>query len=233
MRSFALGICLFFLLCGLAEARPRDEAMARAYRCAAQPMTRVWLDCYYGAAQPVRGALGLPPVPSAQAQLAEGPPPPGQPADISIRDRVMADAAHCATLVEDRRWLDCFYAATAPARSMLGLASLSIGPVIVPNGASPPPPSPRPTNSFLPGIFGETVVQAQARMVSYSFDANKKFTIILDNGQVWHQLSGDSSLASWHKPARGYLVTITNGAFGSHNLTVRDLPGMFKVRRAS
>ncbi len=29
-------------------------------------------------------------------------------------------------------------------------------------------------------------------MVSYSFDANRNFTVTLDNGQVWRQLSGDS-----------------------------------------
>jgi hypothetical protein len=144
----------------------------------------------------------------------------------------MEVAAHCAVLAEDRRWLDCFYAATNPARTALGLVSLSTGPVVVPNGA-PPPPSLQRTSSFLPDVFGEAVIQARAHMVSYSFDANKKFTVTLDDRQVWLQMSGDSSVASWHKPARSYLVTITNGAFGSHNLTVKGFSGVFKVRRVS
>ncbi len=44
-----------------AAARPRDDAMSAAFRCAVIGEARQWLDCYYGAAQPVRAALGMPP----------------------------------------------------------------------------------------------------------------------------------------------------------------------------
>lgn len=50
---------------------PRDEVIAGMFRCAAVGDTRIWLDCFYGAAQPVRAALGLPPVLPAQARLAQ------------------------------------------------------------------------------------------------------------------------------------------------------------------
>ena len=43
-----------------AQARPRDEALSGAFRCAVIADSRQWLDCYYGAAQPVRAALGMP-----------------------------------------------------------------------------------------------------------------------------------------------------------------------------
>ena len=36
------------------EARPRDEVMSRVFRCAVIGDPRLWLDCYYGAAQPAR-----------------------------------------------------------------------------------------------------------------------------------------------------------------------------------
>ena len=37
-----------------AQARPRDEALSGAFRCAVIADSHQWLDCYYGAAQPVR-----------------------------------------------------------------------------------------------------------------------------------------------------------------------------------
>ncbi|MBA2588675.1 MAG: hypothetical protein H0U98_08630, partial [Alphaproteobacteria bacterium] len=40
-----------------AQARPRDESLSGAFRCAVISDSRQWLDCYYGAAQPVRAAL--------------------------------------------------------------------------------------------------------------------------------------------------------------------------------
>lgn len=204
--------------------------MAGAYRCAAQPATRVWLDCYYGAAQPVRAALGLPPAPSAQVQLSQAPSTAAPPADEPLRNGTMVEAARCAALAEDRRWLDCFYAAANPVRAALSLAPLAAGPVIAHTG---PPPPRRAERGFLPSIFGQSTIEVQAHMVSYAFDLNRNFTITLDNGQVWRQISGDSGKAAWHKPAARYLVTITAGALGSHNLTVKDVPGMFKVRRVS
>jgi len=48
-------------LIGPVQARPRDDALASAFRCAAIGDSRQWLECYYGSAQPVRAALGLAP----------------------------------------------------------------------------------------------------------------------------------------------------------------------------
>ncbi|HUO02676.1 MAG TPA: hypothetical protein VMU31_07850 [Rhizomicrobium sp.] len=53
----------------VAHANPRDQARARSLRCDALPDERNWLDCYYGAAQPVRAELSLPPAPAAQQAL--------------------------------------------------------------------------------------------------------------------------------------------------------------------
>ena len=54
-------------------ADPRDEVLATAARCNAITDYRAWLDCYYGAAQPMRQILGLPPAPSAQVSLVPAP----------------------------------------------------------------------------------------------------------------------------------------------------------------
>lgn len=241
MNKVILATCFLIVLCGMADARPRDDAMARAYRCNAHPATRVWLDCFYGAAQPVRAALGMTPAPVAQTELSEASPATGQPADLALRNEALVEAARCGGVAEDRSWLNCYYAASNPVRMALGLASLAGGPQTTamrsesaaPLPARPAPAPQRVVGGFLPSVFGATVVQAQGRMTSYSFNASGNFTVTLDNGQVWQQLSGDSSVAHWNRPAGTYLVTITNGAFGSHNLTVKGRSGMYKVRLAS
>jgi hypothetical protein len=51
----------------------RDAVMDGAARCAGIPDNRVWLDCFYGSAQPMRAALGLSSAPESQTRLVPGP----------------------------------------------------------------------------------------------------------------------------------------------------------------
>jgi hypothetical protein len=69
-----------------ALAGPREDVQAGSARCAGIADDRSWLDCYYGAAQPMRGKLGLPPAPASQQMLvpAAGPNTP-QPAIAPYR----------------------------------------------------------------------------------------------------------------------------------------------------
>jgi hypothetical protein len=60
-----------------AHAGPRDDVKAGAARCDSISDDHTWLNCYYGAAQPVRAELGLPAAPDSQQHLV---PPPDQPA---------------------------------------------------------------------------------------------------------------------------------------------------------
>src|SRR5580698_7494844 len=67
----------YFLLLALLPVAPaiagtRDDVMSAATRCAGISDDRSWLDCYYGAAQPMRAQLGLAPAPASQ--LAKVPP---------------------------------------------------------------------------------------------------------------------------------------------------------------
>jgi hypothetical protein len=59
---------------GLALADPREDVIAGIARCAALADDRQWLDCYYGAAQPMRAQLGLTPAPQAQIKLLTAQP---------------------------------------------------------------------------------------------------------------------------------------------------------------
>jgi len=228
MHKMALGLPVLLVLCAPAMARPRDDVMINAYRCAGHAATRVWLDCYYGAAQPQRAALGLPPAPAAQIRLSQSVPALGAPQDVVVRDTVMAAAGRCATVAGDRPWLDCYYAAANPVRAQLGLALMPQAAVPGPVAVSLPA---RRDPGFLGTVFGTREVDAASNMASYHFDRNGLFTVTLENGQVWQQLDGDGHIARWSKPPHDYAVTIRSGAFKSFNLSVKGNPTIYKVRR--
>jgi hypothetical protein len=54
-----------------ALADAREDVVNGMTRCAAIPDDRQWLDCYYGAAQPMRAWLGLTPAPQSQLRLLQ------------------------------------------------------------------------------------------------------------------------------------------------------------------
>lgn len=52
-----------------AQADTRDDIVAAIQRCGVMNDNRVWLDCVYGAIQPMRAQLGLQPAPEFQQRL--------------------------------------------------------------------------------------------------------------------------------------------------------------------
>ena len=76
---------LAFLAVTPALAAPRDDVYAASLRCSAITDDRTWLDCYYGAAQPMRGQLQLPPAPAAQTSLVPAPVPGAPVPTLTIR----------------------------------------------------------------------------------------------------------------------------------------------------
>ncbi len=81
---------ILFVALGLASltlpamAAPRDDVLYGVSRCGGIADDRTWLDCVYGAAQPMRAQLGLPPAPASQQALVP-PPVPGQAAPSSAQ----------------------------------------------------------------------------------------------------------------------------------------------------
>jgi hypothetical protein len=60
------------LLPSAASAAARDDVVQGIVRCGAIADDRQWLDCLYGAAQPMRAQLGLPAAPVSQQRLVPG-----------------------------------------------------------------------------------------------------------------------------------------------------------------
>jgi len=233
-----------------AQARPRDDALTGAIRCGVVADSRQWLDCYYGAAQPVRAALGLVPALAAQVQLAAAPPVGGQPRDEAVRDEVVSAAAACMRMAADRAWLDCYYAAAMPMRAQMGLSAPQTAarpapvPVPAPQPApqlasvppappAGPPPMPRKSGMFA-GIFSSPKpIVSDMPMQSYVLNDKGAFTVTLADGQVWEQLDEDQAYhpARWRKDPSELRVTIKPDAMHIYIMTVPDEGRLYKVRR--
>jgi hypothetical protein len=230
-----------------AQARPRDDAMAGAFRCAVIGDARVWLDCYYGAAQPVRAQIGMAPAPANQIKLAVAPLGGGPVQDSALRDDVMAEAARCIRASGDRAWLDCYYGASQPVRVRLGLSALPhaagtpVQPMIVASAApvaraaipSGPPPMPRNPGLFS-GLFRDpAAIVRNVPVKSFTFDRKGAFTVVLADNQAWKQSEEDAVYhpAKWRGAGTGMLVSIAPSNMNTFNLTVDGSDRYYKVHR--
>lgn len=98
------GLMMLLALAGtcapmLAQADSRQDVVNQLARCAVLTDDRQWLECYYGAAQPMRAQLGLSPAPQANMDVLKA---------SAIPTRVAPAAGVAAAPV---------LAAPAPARS--------------------------------------------------------------------------------------------------------------------
>jgi hypothetical protein len=201
------------LLPSVAMAGPRDDVVQGIVRCGAIADDRQWLDCIYGAAQPMRAQLGLSAAPAAQQRLV---PPQGYgtlpgyggtPAPVS--------------------------AAPLPPRA--AYAPMPAAPVQTASAAPTQPPAyfaKREPRDFFDRMLGTANVPTViTRMTSYEFDKQGMFTVSLSNGQTWRQMPDTGMPARFSKPADTYTVSVKPGAFGSYNLVINDEPRIYKVKR--
>lgn len=87
MRNVRFALVILPVFCAHpALAGPRDAALSGISRCAALPDDRTFLDCVYGAVQPLRAELGLPPALAAQQRLVP-------PLDPSLARNIQPPAA--------------------------------------------------------------------------------------------------------------------------------------------
>ena len=74
-KTFAVLLCSAITMgAASAAADTRDDVLSGIQRCGVIHDDRTWLDCLYGAEQPMRGHLGLPPAPEFQQRLVPAGP---------------------------------------------------------------------------------------------------------------------------------------------------------------
>src|ERR1700744_414229 len=77
-RAFILGAVLQMALAYPVQADTRSGILATFNRCGVFADDRTWLNCIYGAVQPMRSQLGLPPAPASQTNLVPSDIPRSQ-----------------------------------------------------------------------------------------------------------------------------------------------------------
>lgn len=163
------------------------------------------------------------------------------------RDEVMAGAARCDGIADNKVWLDCFYGSAQPMRALLNLTPANPAQVrlVPPPGAEPrrlpvvtsaqPQPHPQPqSGGFWSEVLGDTKAEARNVVMSkYDFDRSGRLTVTLANGQIWQQMESDVARAKWNKAANSYRVSVSRGVMGTYDLRVRGEGMTYKVRPAS
>jgi len=197
-----------------AVAGPREDVMSGAQRCAGITDNRVWLDCFYGSAQPMRAILGLPPAPVSQQRLV---PPAAPAAPVYAAPAYSPPTAYAPPVYNAPA-----YNAPAPANN----ARVAAEP------AGPPPLPRRRATGFFGTIFGGSKpVTSYQRMASWTRGRNGRFVVTLADGEVWQQDDGDEGDPKWRTPSTRYVVNVYEGALGTYNMNVSDDSTLYKVHR--
>jgi hypothetical protein len=202
---------------------------------------------------PFNGFLGVYMHRAVLAALIAGTALTPAPALADAREDVINGMTRCASLTDDRQWLDCYYGAAQPMRSQLGLSPAPASqlrllqmpstpaaapaarvalPATVTRAAVRTGPPPMPKHSGIFDVFGGSDVVNNAPIQSYEVNANG-FTVTLPDGQIWKQTEEDASKfpVTWSTPASSMRVTISQGAIHSFNLVMGDENQHHKVTR--
>jgi hypothetical protein len=152
----------------------------------------------------------------------------------------LADVVKCAEITDAPKRLACFDAATAGAKAALATP--------VPAAAASPAKEknildwfgfPRSQPVTKTEDFGKAapepgpneVTEVSSNVLEFAKTARGKALFVLENGQVWRQIDGDST--DVYAPAGGETmkVTIDTGMFNSYNLVIVGRRGLIKVTR--
>jgi len=70
-----------------------------------------------------------------------------------------------------------------------------------------------------------------AKVVEFRVNSVGDITAVLENGQVWRQLPGDSAVIRIPKSDKVFSVKIKRGPLGNYNMTINELKRTIRVRR--
>ncbi|MDB5733540.1 MAG: hypothetical protein JWN16_177 [Alphaproteobacteria bacterium] len=162
------------------------------------------------------------------------------PALAGPREDTMAGISRCASLPDDRAFLDCIYGAAQPMRTRLGLPAAPVAQqrLVPPAYAATAPVSVPParamarvskdTTSTLGNVLGSNT--SPGWLEAYTFDGHGLFTVTLSNGEIWRQDPSDPARAHWNGRASDYGVKLAKDAGGrSGQLFVRGDDPLYRV----
>jgi len=231
-RSLAFAAAAFFAFAAAHAAS--EEGLADAIvKCSQQPGEQAQFACYSAIAARLKAqAAAQAPAPATlpPPQAAAAPPPPSV-AEQTQAPSVAAQAPPVAAPPPAA-------AAQAPAAPKSeGSAWYDVGSWF--GGGGTPPPKREVFGT--PADFGRADMPFQdagpepldhitASVASVTYNYFRRFTISLDNGQVWRQEEGDTNVARFDEDKK-YLVTIRRGFLGTYTLKIEGGWGVYRVHR--
>jgi hypothetical protein len=204
-RIFAV-LAAVYLVVSAANAADADLGFSIG-RCATLADDKARLACYDDIAAQLKaaGSQSAATAQSAPAQAAAAQPP----------------AQTASQAQKEESWFgfvgSWFGGSTPPTKQTTPaqFGSESIAPPPVPPGATA---EPGPLDHISSGV------------TEVAFNYFGRFTVFLDNGQVWKQLEADTGSAPFSRHQKD-TVTISRGLLGSYNLVINGHTAMFKVKR--
>lgn len=220
MRMLRLGfaaVAAALFVFSAAQAGPYEDLSAAIANCAAVSGDKAQLACYNQIAARLRPAAQAPAAPSAPAVST-----PSAAAVVAATPAAVheAPALQPEAKPDESHWYDLgsWFASSdkpPPARPMTGTPAEFGGDNWRVQSASN---APEPLDHITAGVKDAT------------YNYFRRFTVTLDNGQVWRQEEGDTRVARFKEDAP-QTVTIKRGFMGGYSLSIDGQWGTYQVKR--
>ncbi|MBV9540646.1 MAG: hypothetical protein JO167_05210 [Alphaproteobacteria bacterium] len=154
-------------------------------------------------------------------------------------DGLAAAILNCSAQQGDAAQLACYNQIAAQLKGSAPMAVPSVAPApTVAATSPPPPPASAPAADFgketLPAwTSGPNASESDsitAHVTAVAYDPYRRFTVTLDNGQVWQQSPSDDMKAHF-RTQDSITVTILRGMLTSYHLYVLGATGSYIVKR--
>jgi len=203
-RSLA-ALAVFFLASAAAHAGPQDDLIAAIGKCASLTDGTARLTCYDQVAAQAKTLAAAPTQPVAAQPAA----PPMQ-----------AAAQTPPVSQKDESWfgLGSLFGGDSRPPAQQTTPQQFGSEALAPPPAAPGQATPEPLDSIT------------ATVSDFAYNPYGRFTVFLENGQIWQQNQGDTDQAHFNKNSKDQ-VTISRGFIGSYNLVIAGHKGLYKVKR--
>jgi len=160
------------------------------------------------------------------------------PAHADPARDALSEVAKCADVADSTERLKCFDRAAALAKSALtstpqpAAEKRSLLDWFGFSKPATPPKTPEEYGKPAPAQpDAEAITSITFNVLEFARTSRGLSVFILENGQIWRQSEGDTSVVRDPTPGAPMKVTIENGFLGSYNLTIEGRRGLIKVTR--